>query len=151
MSRATSVFKPYGLNYTRLGISQTDGVLGLIGACLQDYIEAIDGVDNGVNRYPPSLTPAYRSKTDISTRVGWLNPRWNVQVSPADVDQIFLKASALVGDEFVDRLDYYSNAWLPARQLVLDALSRATFDGRVIVFDIFAPWKVSTYSLVSYA
>jgi uncharacterized UPF0160 family protein len=115
---------------------------------LQDYIEAIDGIDNGVNQYPSSLTPAYRSKTDISTRVGWLNPRWNVQVSPADVDQIFLKASALVGDEFVDRLDYYSNAWLPARQLVLDALNRATLDGRVIVFDIFAPWKVSTYILV---
>ena len=73
-----------------------------------------------------------------------MNPRWNVQVSPAEVDQIFLKASALVGDEFVDRLDYYSNAWLPARQLVSDALNRATFDGRVIVFDTFAPWKVST-------
>ena len=122
----------------------------MIAARFQDYIEAIDGVDNGVNRYPPSLTPAYRSKTDISTRVGWLNPRWNVQVSPAEVDQIFLKASALVGDEFLDRLDYYSNAWLPARQLVLDALNRATFDGRVIVFDNFAPWKVSTYILVYY-
>lgn len=101
-----------------------------------------------MNQYSSSLTPAYRSKTDISTRVGWLNPRWNVQASPADVDQLFLKASALVGDEFVDRLDYYSNAWLPARQLVLDALNRATFDGRVIVFDIFAPWKVSMHILV---
>ena len=110
---------------------------------LQDYIEAIDGTDNGVNQYSLSLTPAYRSKTDISTRVGWLNPRWNVQVSPAEVDQIFLKASALAGDEFVSRIDYYGNAWLPARQLVLDALNRATFDGRVVVFDLFAPWKVS--------
>ena len=112
---------------------------------LQDYIEAIDGTDNGVNQYPPSLTPAYRNKTDISTRVGWLNPRWNVQVSPAEIDQIFVKASALVGDEFVDRLDYYGNAWLPARQLVLDGLNRATFDGRVVVFDLFAPWKVSMH------
>lgn len=111
----------------------------------QDYIEAIDGVDNGVNQYSSSLTPAYRSKTDISTRVGWLNPRWNVQATPADVDQLFLKASALVGDEFIDRLDYYGNAWLPARQLVLDGLNRATFDGRVVIFDVFAPWKVSLH------
>jgi len=111
---------------------------------LQDYIEAIGGTDNGVNQYCPSLTPAYRNKSDISTRVGWLNPRWNVQVSPADIDQNFFKASALVGNEFVDRLDYYGNACLPARQLVLD-LNRATFDGWVVVFDLYAPLKVSMH------
>ena len=97
------------------------------------------GADNGVNQYPPSLTPAYRNKTVISTRVDWLNPRWNVQISPAEIDQIFFKASALVGDGFVDRFDYYGNDWLPARQLALDDLNTATFDGRVVVFDLFAP------------
>jgi len=72
-------------------------------------------------------------------RVGWLNPRWSVQVSPADIDQNFLKASVLVGDRFVDRPDYYGNAWLLAQQVALDDLNRAAFDGRVVVFDLFAP------------
>ena len=52
----------------------------------QDYIEAIDGVDNGVSQYPATLTPAYRSRTDVSARVGWLNPAWNESVDSAAVD-----------------------------------------------------------------
>ena len=111
---------------------------------LQDYIEAIDAIDNGVGQYPPSLTPAYRSKTDISTRVGRLNPSWNVVASHADVDEMFLKTSTLVGDEFIGRLYYYGNDWIPARQRVLDTMNEASFDSRVIVFDTLVPWKVST-------
>ena len=57
----------------------------------------------------------------------------------------FSQASALVGTEFFDRLDYYANAWLPARDLVVAALNkRKEVDpsGRIILFDQFAPWKV---------
>lgn len=58
----------------------------------------------------------------------------------------FQKASALVGGEFVDRLDYYSNAWLPARDIVASALKeRGHFDpsGKIVLFTKYAPWKVS--------
>lgn len=51
----------------------------------------------------------------------------------------------MVGTEFLQRLDYYANAWLPARDLVVAGLSkRKEVDpsGRIILFEQFAPWKV---------
>jgi uncharacterized UPF0160 family protein len=42
-------------------------------------------------------------------------------------------------------LDYYANAWLPARDLVVSALAhRANVDpsGKILLFEQFAPWKV---------
>ena len=51
----------------------------------------------------------------------------------------------MVGTEFLQRLDYYANAWLPARDLVVAALSkRKEVDpsGCIILFEQFAPWKV---------
>ena len=66
-------------------------------------------------------------------------------VSRTDVQAQFLKASALVGDEFIGRLDYYTDAWLPARDLVLAGIkARTEIDpsGKVILVERFAPWKV---------
>lgn len=60
----------------------------------------------------------------------------------------FLRASSLAGGEFFERVDYAFEAWMPARQVVLDALnarkSVAGGDpaGRILVFDEFAAWKV---------
>ena len=110
-------------------------------------------------------------RTDISARVGHLNPAWNQSVDAQVVDVCaycfnvrmagdsdadssvsrtvvqaqFLKASALVGDEFIGRLEYYADAWLPARDLVLAGLkARTEIDpsGKIILFERFAPWKV---------
>jgi hypothetical protein len=63
---------------------------------------------------------------------------------------LFAKASQLTGEEFLGRLDYYANAWLPARDLVLDGLSsRQNIDasGKIIIFEQFAPWKVILVSI----
>jgi len=52
----------------------------------------------------------------------------------------------LAGEEFLGRLDYYGKAWLPARTLVADGLAQRTQvdpSGRIILFEQFAPWKVS--------
>lgn len=51
----------------------------------------------------------------------------------------------MVGTEFFDRLNYYAKAWLPARDLVIAGLEkRKQIDpnGRIILFEQFAPWKV---------
>jgi hypothetical protein len=64
-----------------------------------------------------------------------------------------LKASQLAGDEFFGRLDYYANAWLPARDLVLVGLSsRQNIDasGKIILFEKFAPWKVILLSITTF-
>jgi len=76
------------------------------------------------------------SRTDLSARVGWLNPAWNQSVDSQIIDvgvvqsyyhNMILsdfpvtmigpicKSITMTGEEFLGRLDYYANAWLPAR------------------------------------
>jgi uncharacterized UPF0160 family protein len=49
----------------------------LIPHMTQEFIEAIDAIDNGISQYPTSIVPKYRNRTDLSSRVGHLNPAWN--------------------------------------------------------------------------
>jgi hypothetical protein len=132
----------------------------MLGA--QAFIEAIDAIDNGVSQYSSPDLPKYCNQTDLSSRIGWLNPSWN---EPADAQAVdvrggaqykyysflpvrqsrFAKASQLTGEEFLGRLTYYADAWLPARDIVLSALStRQNVDpsGKILLFEQFAPWKV---------
>ena len=47
--------------------------------------EAIDAINNGISQYPTDIKPKYRSRTDLSSRVGALNPAWN---QPTDSDTV---------------------------------------------------------------
>lgn len=57
-----------------------------LNSVLQEFVEAIDAIDNGISQYPADLQPQYRSRTDVSSRVGHLNPPWNEHVDSAGVD-----------------------------------------------------------------
>jgi uncharacterized UPF0160 family protein len=49
-------------------------------------------------------------------------------------------------------LDYAAKAWLPAREIIVKAMSeRMNVDksGKIVVFDEFAPWKVRLLSSFS--
>jgi len=52
----------------------------------------------------------------------------------------------LTGSEFLDKLDYYANAWLPARDLLVSAIlaSQNGVDpsGKIVLLEQFIPWKV---------
>jgi hypothetical protein len=65
----------------------------------------------------------------------------------------FAKASALTGEEFLGRLKYYANAWLPARDILIASVakSKETVDptGKIILFEQFLPWKVCCINIVS--
>ncbi|KAI0004305.1 metal-dependent protein hydrolase [Russula compacta] len=116
----------------------------------REFIEALDGIDNGISQYPSGLQPKYRNRTDLSSRVGWLNPAWNEPLDSQTVDAQFLKASQLAGEEFLGRLNYYGQSWLPARDLVLAAITqRANVEpsGRIVVFEQYAPWKEHLFEL----
>lgn len=116
----------------------------------KEFIEAIDAIDNGISQYPTDVPPRYRVRTDVSARVGYLNPAWNQSVDAKTVDSLFLKASALVGGEFVDRLQYYANAWLPARDIVaagINSRKNADASGKIILFETYAPWKEHLFEL----
>ena len=53
---------------------------------MQEFIEAIDAIDNGISQYASDVPPKYRIRTDVSARVGYLNPAWNQSVDPKGVD-----------------------------------------------------------------
>ncbi|KAI5480731.1 hypothetical protein MNV49_007658 [Pseudohyphozyma bogoriensis] len=121
-----------------------------------DFIEALDAIDNGIPLFPASLTagtsPAYRSRTDLSSRVGHLNPSWNEETSDEILDNLFEKASKLAGEEFLGRVDYAAKSWLPAKQLVQQAVEKrfeVDASGKVVLFESFAPWKEHLYNLES--
>ena len=55
------------------------------GSWAQELIEAMDGIDNGVNQYPDTVTPRYRNHTDLASRIARLNPAWNDEATDPDV------------------------------------------------------------------
>ncbi|KAM9322426.1 MYG1 exonuclease-like [Pholidichthys leucotaenia] len=107
----------------------------------ENFVEEVDAIDNGISQCDGE--PRYTVSTTLSTRVSHLNPRWNSK--DQDTEEGFKKALKLVEDEFLDRLDYYKNSWMPARVLVWEAIqNRAHNDssGEIIMFTEGGyPWK----------
>ncbi|THH15966.1 hypothetical protein EW146_g4590 [Bondarzewia mesenterica] len=155
LSSAGLIYKHFGREIiaSRLQLSLEDPKVTVLWLKMyKEFVEAIDGIDNGVSQYPTDIKPTYRSRTDLSSRVGWLNPAWNQPFDSEAVDAQFAKASKLTGEEFLGRLDYYGKAWLPARDLVAAGLNNRTnidANGRIIVFDTFVPWKEHLFVLES--
>jgi len=109
------------------------------------FVEALDGIDNGVALYPAEAgAPLYKSRTDLSSRVGRLNPEWNEEVSADDLSLRFQKAMELTGKEFSEEVAFFAKSWLPARHIVQSSL-RARFDvhpsGQIVRLDTFTIWK----------
>lgn len=109
------------------------------------FVEEVDAIDNGINIADGELR--YRISTNLSSRVGGLNPSWNEpdQASDENLDKRFEKAMALVGAEFLDKVQFYWKGWWPARKLVEDAVkNRFEVDesGEIICFSPSScPWK----------
>lgn len=61
--------------------------------------------------------PKYISNTNLSARVGGLNPRWNEDQSAERTDAQFLKAVQLTGSEFLESVDYISKVTAPGSPL----------------------------------
>lgn len=107
-----------------------------------DFVEGIDGIDNGVNEYPADVKPNYKVSTDLGARVGWLNPAWNE--SGVDLDERFGQAMALTGHDFSHFVNYQAKAWLPAREIVETGLSQrfeVHSSGEILLLATFCPWK----------
>lgn len=119
-----------------------------------DFIEAIDGIDNGISQYDEAVAgpPAYKNKTDLSSRIANLNPRWNQASDAADSDKRFERASALAGSEFSQAVENLWEGWLPAREIVLRGVAErkaktGDTSGRILLFDEFASWKEHLFAL----
>ncbi|OBZ78890.1 hypothetical protein A0H81_01168 [Grifola frondosa] len=153
LSSAGLVYKHFGKDIIagRLQLLLDDAKVDTLWLKMyKEFVEAIDGIDNGISQYPTDIEPVYRGRTDVSSRVGHLNPAWNEPFDAKTLDSKFLQASSLVGEEFMNRLDYYANSWLPARDLVSTALTKRTEvdpSGRIVLFEQFAPWKEHLFEL----
>lgn len=113
----------------------------------EGFVEEVDAVDNGISQSDGEQR--YTISSTISSRVSYLNPQWNSKEQ--DTEEGFRKALALVGSEFQDRLLYFTNAWLPARDVVLQAIkSRHQVDvsGQVLLLQQGGcPWKEHLFAL----
>ncbi|XP_048029328.1 UPF0160 protein MYG1, mitochondrial [Megalobrama amblycephala] len=113
----------------------------------ENFVEEVDAVDNGICQCDGEAR--YSITTTLSARVGHLNPHWNSK--DQNTEEGFHKALALVGAEFQDRLDYYMNAWLPAREIVQQAVqTRYKVDpsGEIVVLaQGGCPWKEHLFAL----
>ena len=111
----------------------------------RSFMEAVDAIDNGVNRFPDHKgPPAYASSTDLAARVGQLNPDWNDDQSEATINAAFAKAVSITGEAFTDAVLEKARSWLPARKYVEEAVAgRMAVDpsGGMMELSHFCPWK----------
>ncbi|KAF4094049.1 hypothetical protein AMELA_G00009030 [Ameiurus melas] len=113
----------------------------------ENFVEEVDAVDNGISQYDGEAR--YTVGTTLSARVSHLNPWWNSDCQ--DTQEGFNKAITLVGAEFLDRLHYYQNAWLPARVVVEAAIHmrhQVDASGEIVLLaQGGCPWKEHLFSL----
>jgi uncharacterized UPF0160 family protein len=118
----------------------------------KSFIEAVDGVDNGVSQYDilEGAEPNYENNTNLSSRVGKLNPNWNEPFTAERQMEQFLKAVALAGKEFDEELNYLANVWLPGRKPVEEAIAKreeVDTSGKIIKLEQYCPWKDHLYEV----
>ena len=167
LSSAGLVYLHFGRQIVarRLAVPEDSEQVGLIwNKIYESFIEALDAHDNGISVYDPVALEAAGIEKKFSNggftlgaMVGRLNPNWNdpIPEDPAAAQEVedkrFEAASQRIGEEFDRDLDYYTQAWLPAREIVTQAFSaRQEYDaeGRILVFKgLSVPWKDHLYTL----
>jgi len=132
-----------------LGRSPEDAFVQLLFKKIyENLMQEIDAIDNGVDICSQG-SPTYEINTNLSSRVGRCNPPWNKKdTSEADG---FEKALLIVAEEFLDRVEYYRDSWLPARSIVESTISKR-FDvhpsGKIAVLEVGGcPWKDHLFTI----
>ncbi|XP_020600131.1 UPF0160 protein-like [Phalaenopsis equestris] len=154
LSCAGLVYKHYGMEIIskELQLDETHkDVLRLYLAIYKSFVEAIDAIDNGINRYDTDQPPRYVNNTHLSARVGRLNLDWmDADQSSESENAAFEQAMILAGNEFLESVRFHANSWLPARSIVIGCIeSRREIDpsGEIIVLSRFCPWKLHLFEL----
>ncbi|XP_032683072.1 UPF0160 protein MYG1, mitochondrial-like isoform X2 [Odontomachus brunneus] len=108
-------------------------------------IVEIDAIDNGIQMYEH---PLYSICTNLSSQVKHLNPPWNS--TNMNEEEQFEKAMALVLDVFMDFVTRAEKIWLPAKEVVRNAVAnRFTVDpsGEIMELSEPAPWEEHLFTL----
>ncbi|XP_033751953.1 UPF0160 protein MYG1, mitochondrial-like isoform X2 [Pecten maximus] len=149
LSSAGLVYLHFGRQVLKqiLELANDDPVLDIIyDKVYENFVEEIDAVDNGINQYDGDAR--YQISTTIGNRVRHLNPNWNEE---ANEEAQFNKAYDMVGAEFLDRVLYYKKSWIPARELVEQAIKERTAvdpSGEIVVLKSGGcPWKDHLFNI----
>lgn len=116
----------------------------------ESFIEGIDGIDNGIKQYDTDKEKQYKINTDLSSRVKSFNPWWNQQTNDEIAMIQFKKAMKCVGKELIENVLYIYKGWLPARNIVIDAIkNRFEIDksGKILRLPEFCPWIQHFYDI----
>lgn len=156
LSSAGLVFKHHGADVVRAvaaavapGAPLDEPTLAkLAGRVYDRFILEIDAIDNGVEAAGGALR--YRVGTDLSSRVGHLQPAWNEAVTDDALNARFVAAMHLATTEFVAYVHRAVTSWLPARRVIADARAGARGvhpSGQILRLSQFAPWKDHLFEL----
>mmetsp|Transcript_49296 Transcript_49296/g.86798 ORF Transcript_49296/g.86798 Transcript_49296/m.86798 type:complete len:388 (-) Transcript_49296:119-1282(-) len=108
----------------------------------EGFVEEIDAIDNGINICEGEQK--YRISTNLSARVGQLNPPWNEDGSKPTRNALFREAMTLTGHEFCESVRRLAKSWYPARSIVEEAFnSRKSFheSGELMMLPKYCPWQ----------
>ncbi|KAI1007268.1 hypothetical protein K3495_g958 [Podosphaera aphanis] len=149
----------------KLGVSEeSTGVQLIWEKIYESFIEALDANDNGISVYDSAALAAAgiekRFKDGgftLASMVSRLNLKWNdpSKSDPTEAqtveDERFSIASNRIGEEFNRALEFYTEAWLPARDIVKEAYSqRFQYEpqGRLLVFEgLTPPWTDHLFTI----
>ena len=121
----------------------------------ESFVEPFDANDNGISAYPSDVKPTISRGFDIFQHVNLLNPGWNEVITPESSNASFMKAVGVVSDAFNLYLNNCLNFWLPARDIVTQAIesnivmaaaSVSAADSKILVLPTSCPWKDHLFS-----
>jgi uncharacterized UPF0160 family protein len=143
LSSAGLVYKHFGRDVLRsLAPSLSEAHVDVLyPRVYENYVEHIDGIDNGIEAFEGG-SKNYNVSTTLSSRVGSFNPSWNEQ--GADEMARFKLAMEYVAGEFVLYVNGLVESWIPARRLVEEAVAQCGdvhASGRVLKLSQACPWK----------
>ena len=157
LSSAGLVYKYYGkevISAILKDIVLTDEQLKeLYFKIYKDFIEAVDANDNGVSAYPKDIASSYNDfNLTLASLVSNLNPRWNETTGTdyaaidAKFDECFLKAVDVIGSIFTQFVENVGYGWLPAKNIVKEAVSKRTEDN-IVIFEQYVNWKEHLFNV----
>eukprot|EP00758_Cryptobia_borreli_P016266 Tbor_TRINITY_DN6091_c0_g2::TRINITY_DN6091_c0_g2_i1::g.11192::m.11192 len=123
----------------------------------RNFMEHIDGIDNGVNEYSSAdndssnIVRNYRGSTNLSSRVGSLNSRWNEANDDNTENNHFSRAVTLSVGEFFECVDFYLSSWMPARTLLekgfLERAKNHPSSAIVVIEKGGCPWREHLFDI----
>lgn len=147
LSACGLVYKHYGLKdilpVLTKGTELPNEMLPIVYKKIYEgFVQEIDAIDNGIDIAAGELR--YKINTNLSARVGQLNPLWNEDGGKPRRNALFREAMALTGNEFVESVRRLTTSWYPARSIVEAAVSarKSLHDsGEIMRLDRYCPWQ----------